>query len=240
VYTLPGVPKKPINARIDAELLAAIDELAARTLTDRTELIERGLRREVLYDGTREFVYVLLDEAGDVRYVGRSRDPYRRMREHIAGARAGGHAGRDAWLAAMLGAGQKPRMAIVDDAEAGQAIADLEREWIERFRAGGRLTNGIAGGVAARERSGRKQFGMVDADLLARVDARAAELGQTRRVFTERALEAALSEAKGALATERSGPAPVPVQEGARPAAPPRASGHPNVTGSPALERFGR
>lgn len=38
----------------------------------------------------------------------------------------------------------------------------------------------------------RKQFGMIDDGLLARVDARAAELGQTRRVFTERALEAAL------------------------------------------------
>ena len=39
----------------------------------------------------------------------------------------------------------------------------------------------------------RKQVGMIDDALLARVDARAAELGQTRRVFTERALEAALA-----------------------------------------------
>lgn len=39
----------------------------------------------------------------------------------------------------------------------------------------------------------RKQLGMVDDELLASVDARAAELGQTRRVFTERALRAALA-----------------------------------------------
>ena len=43
----------------------------------------------------------------------------------------------------------------------------------------------------------RKQLGMVDDDLLARVDARAAELGQTRRVFTERALEAWLKDSAG-------------------------------------------
>jgi hypothetical protein len=53
--------------------------------------------------------------------------------------------------------------------------------------------------------------------LLARVNARARELGQTRTTFTERALEAALSEAKGAF-----GPAPVPSSDGVRPAAQPR------------------
>jgi Arc/MetJ family transcription regulator len=39
----------------------------------------------------------------------------------------------------------------------------------------------------------RKQVGQIDADLLARVDERAAGLGQTRRVFVERALVAALA-----------------------------------------------
>jgi hypothetical protein len=36
----------------------------------------------------------------------------------------------------------------------------------------------------------RKQVGQIDAALLARIDERAAELGQTRRVYVERALEA--------------------------------------------------
>lgn len=40
----------------------------------------------------------------------------------------------------------------------------------------------------------RKQIGMVDDGLLDRVDARARELGQTRRVFVERALVLALDE----------------------------------------------
>lgn len=38
----------------------------------------------------------------------------------------------------------------------------------------------------------RKQLGKVDEDLLDRVDARARLLGQTRRMFTERALSTAL------------------------------------------------
>jgi hypothetical protein len=37
-----------------------------------------------------------------------------------------------------------------------------------------------------------QQVGRIDAELLARVDARAAELGQTRRVYIERALAGAL------------------------------------------------
>lgn len=87
----------------------------------------------------------------------------------------------------------------------------------------------------------RKQLGMVDDGLLARVDERATELGQTRRVFTERALEAALSEANGAANGMQADPAPVPSAgtDGVRSAAPPRASG-PHVVGSPALARFGQ
>ena len=50
----------------------------------------------------------------------------------------------------------------------------------------------------------RKQVGMVDDALLALVDAEAERRGQTRRVFTERALEAALS-ASGVASEPRSG-----------------------------------
>lgn len=70
----------------------------------------------------------------------------------------------------------------------------------------------------------RKQLGMVDLDLLNRVDQQAAVLGQTRRVFVERALEAALSEPRGASRAEQAGPVPVPSSEGVGPAASPRPS----------------
>lgn len=85
----------------------------------------------------------------------------------------------------------------------------------------------------------RKQLGMVDDELLARVDERAAELGQTRRVFTERALEAALSEAKGTGLSEQADTVPVLPPGGVMSAASPRALA-PNVVGSPALARFGQ
>ena len=42
----------------------------------------------------------------------------------------------------------------------------------------------------------RRQVGRIDAELLTRVDAEAAERGQTRRVFIERALERELELAK--------------------------------------------
>lgn len=48
----------------------------------------------------------------------------------------------------------------------------------------------------------RKQVGMIDGDLLARVDACAAERGQTRRVFIERACGVALGEAVVARALD--------------------------------------
>lgn len=48
----------------------------------------------------------------------------------------------------------------------------------------------------------RKQVGMIDGDLLARVDACAAERGQTRRMFIERACGVALGEAVVARALD--------------------------------------
>ncbi len=38
------MPKQPINIRLDADLIAAADARAAQTGSNRTELIDRGLR----------------------------------------------------------------------------------------------------------------------------------------------------------------------------------------------------
>jgi hypothetical protein len=46
--------------------------------------------------------------------------------------------------------------------------------------------------------SARRQVGEADSELLDEVDARAKELGQTRRTFVERALRWALEETEGA------------------------------------------
>jgi GIY-YIG catalytic domain len=145
--------KRPINLRLDADLVAAADALASAMGTDRTELISRGLRRELLHDGEREFVYVLLD-GSEVRYVGRSRDPYQRLRQHIAEARAGGTSPKGEWLSEMLKAGRTPRLAIIDDGSAGDEIQQLEGEWIEHFRKGERLTNRICADVVKVPRPG--------------------------------------------------------------------------------------
>lgn len=146
--------KRAINLRLDDELIDAADALAVAVGVDRTELISRGLRRELLYEGQREFVYVLLDAEKRVRYVGRSRDPYKRLREHLAAAKAGGSSAKETWLAEMLRDGGKPTLAIIDDAEPGEEIRELEAYWIDYFqKAGvdvetGALTNGLRAGVA--------------------------------------------------------------------------------------------
>lgn len=179
--------------RLDDELVDAVDALAAQMGTDRTDLIARGLRRELLYEGRREFVYVLLDAGGDVRYVGRSCEPYKRLREHVAQARVGGSA-KEAWLAQSIAVGHVPRLVIIDDAPSGAEIAELEAEWIEHFAASGRLTNGTRAGVASGERAARGSVRMhivVSDDLLARIDDALPD-GVSRAHFIRRAIESAL------------------------------------------------
>lgn len=151
--------KRAINLRLEEDLVAAVDHLAQATGTDRTELIARGLRRELLYDGQREFIYVLLDADRHVRYVGRARDPYKRLREHVAGARAGGSSAKERWLSEMLAAGSFPQLAIIDDAAGGDDIQELEALWIDHFKSD-TLTNGILYGARAGVAPGpRKQSG---------------------------------------------------------------------------------
>lgn len=144
------MPKRAINLRLDDDLVAAVDTLAEALDTDRTEMIARGLRRELLYDGRREFIYVLLDAERVVRYVGRARDPVSRLREHIAGARAGGTSAKEAWISEMLKAGTTPFQVIIDDGEPGEDIRSAEDYWLAHFEAGGSLTNGIRASVASQ------------------------------------------------------------------------------------------
>ena len=79
---------------------------------------------------------------------------------------------------------------------------------------------------------------MVDDALLVRVDAEALRRGQTRRVFTERALEAALSEPVGSVAGSAPGRPVVvePQQASASPRAPVRGG----VGRAEAFRRAGR
>jgi hypothetical protein len=79
----------------------------------------------------------------------------------------------------------------------------------------------------------RKQVGQIDEGVLDRADARAAELGQTRRVFVERALEAALrSDTRDAAPDPGSGESTTHTAS-----APPPTHGSPSP--SPSLARFG-
>jgi hypothetical protein len=61
----------------------------------------------------------------------------------------------------------------------------------------------------------------IERKLMARIDAARGDVSRTR--WVERALESALSEAKGPSLPMRAGPGPVSSSEGVRPAAPSRA-----------------
>lgn len=66
----------------------------------------------------------------------------------------------------------------------------------------------------------RKNVGKIDETLLNRVDQAAGELGQTRRVFVERAVEAALSDTQERVPPSRLARPSIPPTGGVRPAVP--------------------
>lgn len=94
------------------------------------------------------FIYGLVDpRTKDIRYVGKSNKPMRRLTNHIRAALAGSrqHSGR--WIAQVVGAGRRPELVILGFAASNEEACLAEREWIARCRdAGFDLTNKTDGG----------------------------------------------------------------------------------------------
>lgn len=177
--------KRAINVRLDGPLLEAVDALARSIGADRTEVISRGLRRELLHESGREFIYVLLDPTWVVRYVGRSRDPFARFREHLDSAVEPGST-KERWIAELLAEGAQPRMAIIDDAQAGEEVREVELFWIEHFRGEGKLTNAVVGGVS-RVGGVRPVSFRWEEEFIARVDGARGEM--PRSAFVRQCVE---------------------------------------------------
>jgi len=124
---------------------------APLALEGRTTILERM--------SEMTFIYALVDPRdGRVRYVGKSDDPDRRLRNHLLEV-ANGHNRNPyfRWWINLLGKdGLTPTVRRIMQCEQA-AARDWERHWIWAFRwAGEKLTNLAAGGTGGATRSGAK------------------------------------------------------------------------------------
>lgn len=69
----------------------------------------------------------------------------RRLNEHLCRARTGAKTHRDCWIRALLSAGVRPRLTVVERG-AGPGWQDAERKWIAHHAAIGKLVNHTIGG----------------------------------------------------------------------------------------------
>src|SRR5579859_7650789 len=82
-------------------------------------------------------IYTLSDPRdGLVRYVGVSKDPQRRQKEHMQ-SYAHGSAAKRSWIAELTDLKITPVLMLIDSAEGWKQAAHLERYWISYYRAHG-------------------------------------------------------------------------------------------------------
>lgn len=84
---------------------------------------------------------------GEIRYIGQSRTPRRRLRAHLSLARSGNDAPVYRWIRKLITNGLAPTIIILQDSFADYGINEAEVSWIAEARARGlRLLNVTAGG----------------------------------------------------------------------------------------------
>lgn len=92
------------------------------------------------------FVYVLTDpRSGQVRYVGWTSKPSKRLAKHIKHAKEGQESHRCRWIREVLASGHKPEIHFIDQGQGDWQEA--EKKWIAHYKAqGANLTNSTDGG----------------------------------------------------------------------------------------------
>lgn len=95
-----------------------------------------------------DYIYALLCPKGEIRYIGKTNNPPRRLQKHIHLAASGKHQYHAArWIRSLLRRGEQPHLEIVCEVPEGESWVGYEVEAIREFRAEGhRLTNSTAGG----------------------------------------------------------------------------------------------
>lgn len=139
-------------------------------------------------------IYGLADPTtGQLRYVGKTTKPRRRLDEHIADARRGVNRPSSHWIRSLLKKGQRPEIFEIEECGAGTDWEEAEQFWIAYFRSiGCRLLNlsigggsGSLGWRATAEQRARRSLAtrgrIVSADTRRRIG-----LANTGRPHTER------------------------------------------------------
>lgn len=95
------------------------------------------------------YIYGLLCPlSGEIRYIGKSIDPERRLKGHMSGARTGSYSHHTSrWLRKLERCGLAPEIVILQEVPEGDDWRQAEREWIaSAIAAGWPLTNSTVGG----------------------------------------------------------------------------------------------
>lgn len=95
-----------------------------------------------------DYIYALLCPQGEIRYIGKTTHPEKRLKSHIRLAASGKHEYHAArWIRTLLRKGEEPHLEIVCEVPEGDSWIDYEIEAIRDFREEGhRLTNSTTGG----------------------------------------------------------------------------------------------
>lgn len=104
------------------------------------------------------FIYALKDPRdGAVRYIGKAKDPRRRLYLHLREAQRGeNHTHKNCWVRSLLLSGENPGLEILDEVPDWQQNF-FERAYIKVYReAGTKLTNLTDGGDGGATTTGRK------------------------------------------------------------------------------------
>jgi group I intron endonuclease len=95
----------------------------------------------------KTFIYILVDENNGPRYVGKSDNPNKRLKDHIyESKRCDSKSHRVNWINSMLSKGLVPKVEIIDEVP-NDEWEFWEGFWIDQFKQWGfSLTNGSIGG----------------------------------------------------------------------------------------------
>lgn len=161
------------------------------------------------------FIYALFDAKTPhlLRYVGKSNDPSKRMKQHIREARTG-NAHRHRWIRSVDEIGF-----VVLEETTEASWPDRERHWIAKLIASGyALVNGDDGGLGGRSPSPEARAKISAAQKAAWTDDRrsAAQLAMKSRTADERKAVADKSHQTRCLNGNPITPDPVKVSEAAR------------------------
>jgi len=104
------------------------------------------------------FIYVLNDpRTGQIRYVGKADNPFRRWQSHCSAVKRRTH--KSSWVLELRRLGLVPELEILEEVPYNQ-WEEIEREYIRVFRMVGiRLTNCQSGGEGPGSKSEHHNFG---------------------------------------------------------------------------------